>query len=177
MKAGLVRRIRIPLFLLAFWCLAQLWSPPSVDPRGIAQVRKVTDGDTLVVRVGGTNERVRLLGIDTPETHGHGGLRECYGLEASQHLAQLLPRGTEVRLVRDVQARDHYDRLLAYVYRDTDDLFVNEALVRDGYAIAKHYSPNVAHRDDFDRAQIAAKRADAGLWGTCGSADVALPKD
>lgn len=141
---------------------------------GAAVVTHVTDGDTIRVRVVGAEEKVRLLGIDTPETHGPGGLRECFGEEASRHLARLIPEGTEVTLVRDVEARDRYGRLLAYVYRDRDDLFVNLSMVEDGYAAVLTYPPNVAHADAFVAAARDARAADAGLWGACGGPDVAL---
>ncbi|MGQ0521693.1 MAG: thermonuclease family protein [Actinomycetota bacterium] len=141
---------------------------------GRAEVTRVVDGDTIRVRLDGTEERVRLIGIDTPETHGRGGLRECFGEEASRHLKELLPPGTAVRLVRDVEARDRYGRLLAYVYRHRDGLFVNLALARDGYAAVLTYPPNVAHAPEFVEAVRSARMAGRGLWQRCGSADVPI---
>jgi len=78
------------------------------------------------------------------------------------------PAGTLVRLERDVEARDRYDRLLAYVYRDQDGLFVDLAMVTDGFAGTLTISPNVAHREELDRAAADAKAAQRGLWHTCG---------
>ena len=75
--------------------------------------------------------------------------------------------GTRVRLVRDVEARDRYDRLLAYVYRAEDGLFVNEQMARDGYADVLTFPPNVAHAADFVDAVRAAREAGRGLWGAC----------
>jgi micrococcal nuclease len=141
-------------------------------PPGAGIVSKHTDGDTLRVRIGGTEERVRLIGIDTPETHGRNGLVECFGAEASKHLAKLLPLGTTVRLVRDAEARDRYGRLLAYVYRTKDDAFVNLVMARDGYADVLTYPPNVAHASEFVAAVADAREANRGLWRACGSADV-----
>ena len=141
---------------------------------GTARVTRVVDGDTIRVTLGGTEEPVRLIGIDTPETHGRGGLRECFGSEASRRLADLLPAGTTVRLVRDVEARDRYDRLLAYVYRASDDLFVNLAMAREGYATTLTYPPNVTHADEFVAAVRGAREAGRGLWGRCGGPDVAI---
>ena len=134
----------------------------------------MTDGDTIRVRIQGVEERVRLIGIDTPETHGRGGLRECFGQEATRHMAELLPPGTPIRLVRDVEARDRYGRLLAYVYRERDDLFVNLALARDGYAAAYTFPPNVAHAEEFKDAAAEAREAGRGLWDACGGPDTAL---
>ncbi len=138
-------------------------------------VTKVVDGDTIHVRAGGSGEeRVRFIGVDTPETHGPGGLRECYGQEASERTAALLPPGTEVRLVRDAEARDHYGRLLAYVYRARDGLFVNLSLARDGFAAALTISPNVAHESEIGAAVAAARQAGRGLWGRCGGPDTPI---
>jgi micrococcal nuclease len=96
---------------------------------GQATVVRVIDGDTIVVHIGERDENTRLLGIDTPETHKPNTPVECFGPEASDRMAALLPPGTVVRLVRDVEARDRYGRLLAYVYRDGDGLFVDRTMV------------------------------------------------
>ena len=100
----------------------------------------------MVVAVGGVEENVRLIGIDTPESVARDRPDECFGAEAPQRLAELLPPGTVVRLTRDVEPRDVYDRLLAYVQRRPDGLFVNAAQVGDGYADrqglpAQHHLP------------------------------------
>jgi micrococcal nuclease len=133
------------------------------------------DGDTVVVELATSTETVRLVGVDTPETVAPGRPVECFGPEAAAHLATLLPPGTEVRLTRDVEPRDRYDRLLAYVHRAADGLFVNAAQVEAGYADARHYPPNVAHRPHLDAAEHAARAARAGLWGACGGPHVAAP--
>lgn len=144
---------------------------------GAATVVRVVDGDTVVVDVGGTEESVRLIGIDTPESVARDRPNECFGAEASARLESLLPVGTAVRLTRDVEPRDMYDRLLAYVQRLSDGLFVNAAQVADGYAEAKDYPPNTAYRDDFEAAERAARSAGLGLWSACGGPDVALPTE
>lgn len=138
---------------------------------GKATVTKVVDGDTLHVRVGASDEKVRLIGIDTPETHGRGGLRECFGAEATNRLKALLPPGTQVRLVRDAEPRDRYGRLLAYVYRAPDGLFVNLTLAREGYATNLAYPPNVAHALDLAAAVRDARGSQRGLWPRCGGPD------
>ena len=91
---------------------------PALAPN--ATVERVVDGDTIVVELQGQRERVRLLGIDTPESVAEDRPDQCYGAEAGAYLTDLLPVGTDVALVRDVEPRDQYDRLLAYVVR-TDD--------------------------------------------------------
>lgn len=143
-------------------------------PPGTATVVEVIDGDTLVVDLAGGDEHVRLIGIDTPETVAPDRPDECFGAEASHHLADLAPPGTAVRLERDVEARDQYDRLLAYAYRARDDLFLNLAQVTGGFAEPLAYPPNTAHQADFEQAEREARTAGAGLWTACGSADVPL---
>ena len=140
------------------------------DDRG-AEVVRVVDGDTVVVRVGGDEEPVRLIGIDTPESVDPRSPVECFGTEASRRTAALLPEGTEVRLVLDVEARDRYDRLLAYLYRADDGTFVNLALVEEGFASVLTYPPNVAHTDEFVAAAADARREGLGLWQACGGPD------
>ncbi len=112
----------------------------------------VTDGDTIVVRLGdSTTEHVRLIGIDTPETKDPRTVVECFGAEAAAETGRLLPPDTSVSLEKDVEARDRYGRLLAYVRRTSDGLFVNEALVEGGWAAPYPYPPNVRYADEFRR--------------------------
>src|SRR3954471_21080080 len=134
--------------------------PPADPSRGV--ITRVVDGDTVHVSIGGHDETVRLIGINTPETVDPRSPVECFGEQAHEHTAELLPKGTPVRLVRDVEARDRYHRLLAYVYRTKDDLFVNLALARDGYADLLTFPPNVAHVDDFTSAVREARDAGRG---------------
>ncbi len=140
---------------------------------GGATVVRITDGDTLHVRVNGASERVRLIGIDTPETHKPGTPVECFGAEATKALGRLLPAGTPIRLERDVEARDRYGRLLAYVYRVADGLFVNLEMAQTGFAAPYTYPPNVAHTDVFVAAAADARDAGRGLWSACGGGHVA----
>ena len=135
-----------------------------------ASIRRVVDGDTVVVDVGGHAEKVRLLGIDTPESVKPGTPVQCFAKAASARTAALLPRGTPVRLERDVEGRDRYGRLLAYVYRQQDGLFVNLELARSGYARQLTIPPNVAHVEQLGDAVRAARAASRGLWGACPAA-------
>jgi micrococcal nuclease len=138
-----------------------------------ATVEWVVDGDTIDVTVDGREERVRLIGIDTPEIPHDDDVRpaqpgECFGTEAQEFTAALLPVGTPVRLERDVVGRDDYGRVLAYVYRAADGVFVNYEVVRQGYAQPLTIPPNVAHSGRFVAAAGDAEAADAGLWAACG---------
>jgi micrococcal nuclease len=145
-------------------------APAPAAPAGdepAALVVAVIDGDTIEVAVGGRTERVRLLGIDTPESVDPRRPVECHGPEASALTRQLLPEGTALLLERDQEARDHYGRLLAYVFRRDDGLFVNEAVLAAGEAELLTIEPNVAYRDRLAAAAETARRAGAGLWGAC----------
>ncbi len=131
-------------------------------------VQSVTDGDTIAVNIKGKREKVRFIGVDTPETVDPRRPVGCYGKEASAFTKSLLPNGTEVRLVLDAEARDRYGRLLAYVYRVSDDLFVNAELAKQGYAQPLTIPPNVAHEDEFAKLTADARNTNRGLWAHCG---------
>jgi len=139
------------------------------DPTSrVVEVAEVIDGDTISVRVEGHTHTVRLLGIDTPETKDPRRPVQCYGPEATRRATELLPPGTEVRLEPDVERRDRYDRVLAYVYRVPDGLFVNLELARGGYADVLTYPPNVSHTAELSAAVAEARREQRGLWQACG---------
>ncbi len=141
----------------------------SAPPSGgelLGTVVEVVDGDTVDVLVGTATERVRLIGVDTPETKHPDRPVECYGPEASAYTAGLLPPGTGVRLVMDVEARDAYGRLLAYVYL-VDGRLVNGLLVQEGYARTLSIPPNTAHAVEFAALEVEAQEAGRGLWVEC----------
>ena len=163
-----MRRVLFLSCLLVAGCARTAAAP--TDP-GAATVIEVIDGDTVVVDIDGHQESLRLIGIDTPETVDPDQPPECWGAEASAHTKELLPTGTAVRLTRDVEARDRYDRLLVYVERAEDGLFVNLDLVAGGWADDYPYPPNTAHQRDFALAVSRARADGLGLWGTCGDAD------
>ena len=129
-----------------------------------AVLAEVSDGDTIVLRDG---TDVRLIGIDTPETQNPDFGVECYGHAATRFAQRLLQPGDRLRLVLDVETRDRYDRLLAYVYRASDNLFVNAEIVRRGYAYVSTIPPNVAHAEQFRRLAAKARQAGRGLWAGC----------
>ena len=142
-------------------------TPPTTVP-GQATVTRVVDGDTVMVRIGTATESVRLIGIDTPESVKPGTPVQCFAIEASNRTKTLLPKGTDVRLEGDVEQRDQYHRILAYLYRLDDDLFVNDALVKEGFAVPYTFPPNVAHTAEFVASAAAARRSGLGLWARCG---------
>jgi micrococcal nuclease len=134
-----------------------------------ARVIAVIDGDTVVISGG---EKVRYLGINTPETHHPDKLPEYCGQEAFEANRRLVA-GKTVRLEFDQQLRDKYGRLLAYVY--VDNLFVNAELVRQGYAQVSTYRENQRHHEEFQRLQQSAIEARRGLWGGCVDSRVPPP--
>jgi len=140
-------------------------NPPALEANGT--IERVIDGDTVDIDFDGDLERVRLIGIDTPETKKPNTPIECFGPEASDFTHSLLPEGTPVQVVRDVEARDDYGRLLGYVYRSDDGLFVNLAIVAGGYARPLTIAPNVNFSTDFVQAARDAEATDQGLWGGC----------
>ncbi len=132
-----------------------------------ATVVRVVDGDTIIVRSEGIDERVRLIGLNTPESVDPSRPVMCYGKEASAHMKAVLKAGDAVQLKRDVEARDRYDRLLAYVYRASDGLFVNLEMVQGGYANQYRFPPNTAHEKQFSRAAASARGGGLGAWKAC----------
>ena len=119
------------------------------------------DGDTIELESG---EKVRYIGIDTPETkHPNIGV-ECFGKEAAEKNRQLV-EGKQVRLEKDVSEVDRYGRLLRYVY--VEDQMVNEVLVRGGYANASSYPPDIKHQERLQKAEQEARTQNLGLWSRC----------
>ena len=132
-----------------------------------ATVISVTDGDTVTLRIAGRKEKVRLIGVDTPETKHPTKPVQCWGPEASAHTAGLLPPGTPVEVWGDEESRDHFRRLLLYIRRAEDGLFVNLDLVKGGWAVPLPYPPNTSFASQFADAANEAEQLGLGLWGAC----------
>ena len=134
-------------------------------------VIKVVDGDTIDVKIGGDTYKVRYIGMDTPEIEGKV---EPYGPEAAQ-ANQDLVGGKVVTLIKDKSETDRYGRLLRYVI--VGDVFVNETLVRRGFARASSYPPDVACDNTFREAEDTARNIELGIWGLAPSraATLSLP--
>ena len=127
---------------------------------------RVVDGDTIKVRLGGRTETVRYIGIDTPESVKPGTPVQCYGHAASSANRRLV-EGRELNLRVGREPRDRYGRLLAYVYRASDHLFVNAELLERGYARTLTIPPNDVFAARFSRLERAASSAGRGLWSAC----------
>lgn len=132
-------------------------------------VTKVVDGDTLHIDMDGHNERVRLIGINTPETVDPRRQVECYGKEASQRMKEIA-NGKLVRLEYDESqsTRDAYGRLLAYIYLE-DGQMLNRKMIAEGYAYEYTYLTPYRYQKEFRQLQTLAQGAKRGLWAddTC----------
>lgn len=142
--------------------LADPTVPGSV--RFAAVVTRAVDGDTIRVRTARGTETIRLLGVNTPETHHPTKGVECFGPEAAAFTARRLT-GRAVTLELDVEHRDTYGRLLAYV--EVDGRRFNDVLLRRGYARLLVIPPNGSHGMTMLREELSARRARRGLWGAC----------
>lgn len=129
-------------------------------------VTKVVDGDTIELQSG---IKVRLIGIDTPETKDPRRPVGCFGKEASKEVKGLLT-GREVILQKDVSDTDKYKRLLRYVFLPLEDgqiLFVQDYLVREGFGKVLTFPPDVKYNGQLREAEAYAKINKKGLWGRC----------
>lgn len=129
-------------------------------------VTEVVDGDTIKVSSGKT---VRFIGIDTPETKDPRRPVGCFGKEASNETKSLLD-GKVVILKKDISETDKYGRLLRYIFLPLESgqiLFVNDYLVREGFAKASTYPPDVKYNDTLREAEKQAREGNKGLWGRC----------
>lgn len=126
-------------------------------------VVKVIDGDTITVKIGGKNETIRLIGIDTPETSDPRTGVQCFGKEATAKLKSVI--GERVSIEKDAGEgeRDKYDRLLAYVYSE-EGTMLNKYMIAQGYAYEYTYDDAYKYQKEFKAAEADAKAKRRGLW-------------
>ncbi len=130
-----------------------------------AQVVRVIDGDTIELSTG---QKVRYIGIDTPETVHPQKAVQCFGKAASAENKRLVENKT-VYLIKDVSETDRYGRLLRYVYLSpeaSESGMVNAQLVRGGFAKSSSYPPDVSQQKVFQKLESEAQQAARGLWGS-----------
>lgn len=167
LRPGLRLVVVLAMLGLMLWNYLHRDSPDVVAPgpappveTELHRVKRVVDGDTLLMEDG---ERIRLLGVDTPETVAEGRPVEEWGPEASAFTKDAV-EGQLVRLAYDKERRDQYHRVLAYVYKE-DGWFLNEELIRAGLSKAQLQFPySTQMKNRFKAAEEEARRAEAGLW-------------
>lgn len=139
----------------------------TINTRNLQKVKvlRVVDGDTIEIEGG---QKLRYIGVDTPETVDPRRDPQCFGKEASLY-NKTLAEGKEVYLEKDVSETDRYGRLLRYVYLEENDISVNEQLVKEGYAVASSYPPDIKYQEQFKMAEQEARNNQKGLWqeGNC----------
>lgn len=128
---------------------------------GTVLVTRVIDGDTIEIEGG---QKIRYIGIDTPETVDPRKPVQCFGVEASKRNKELV-EGKRVSLEKDIGEIDKYGRLVRYVY--VGDVFINLVLVREGFAHSYTYPPDIKYQNQFIEAERLAREQKKGLWGSC----------
>ena len=168
-------RLTLAALLLVVACAGPSADPPAATTLAVppgaqeAVVVRHTDGDTLVLRGIGvgplprTPTKVRVLEIDTPEVNP---AVECFGPEAAARLAELVPKGSRVRVEADRERRDRYGRALLYLWT-AEGVSVEEVLLREGLAEVLYVRPNNRHLDHFRVVEAEARDAGRGLWTDC----------
>jgi micrococcal nuclease len=150
---------------------------PTSRERGADTVVQIVDGDTLTIQHNGRSEKIRLIGIDAPESgvnnktkkdaaRGGGDIEAItkMGQEATRFVKKIVRPGDPVTIEFDKQTRDKYGRLLGYVYLANGKM-LNEEIVKAGYANLLTYPPNVKYQDRFLKAYREARENNRGLWG------------
>jgi micrococcal nuclease len=137
------------------------------DQPGLYAIDHYIDGDTIAVDMNGSIETVRMIGVDTPETHKPNTPVQCFGPEAASHTRAMISKFGRVRLQADPldTNRDRYGRLLRYVYLP-DGTLVDEQIIKQGYGFA-YLSFPFTKKLKFAADQLSAQNAKLGLWAAC----------
>ncbi len=155
------------LSIVCIWYIVRASSEVSIDQNKYYVVTYVVDGDTFKVSIGGSIITVRILGINTPETVDPHKAPECFGHEASDYTKSLLGgKKVQLHFNPNRELKDKYGRYLAYTYRD-DGLFVNEELLKGGFAREYTYGTPYSFQQEFRSIEADAKKEKRGLWGVC----------
>jgi len=150
--------IRLGLLIIGIVLVFVLRSISPVEER-LYRVARVVDGDTVEIKGG---EKIRYIGIDAPEISSDA----CFAKEATEKNKELV-EGRLVRLEMDLSETDKYGRLLRYVY--VEEIFVNDFLVREGYANVYTIPPDLKYQEEFKDAEKEARENNRGLWTNCPS--------
>lgn len=152
------------LLFIFLWPNAHFSTSLSISHQQLFKVKKVVDGDTFWVEDGSKKGmKIRLIGVDAPESrNAFRKKKEPFGEASKQYLINLID-GKRVRLKYDVSRYDRYGRTLAYAWLE-DGTFINAKLLQDGYAVVMTVPPNIKYADYFLKLQRKARRANRGLW-------------
>jgi len=161
------RVLRILIFALISALIGGSWGLEKLSQKDkkdrYFKVLEVHDGDTLTISFLGKRERVRLIGIDAPEIG-----QKPWGVRAKRHLEGILKSSDMyIRLEFDVEERDKYGRLLAYIWTK-DRRLINRLMLENGYAVLLTIPPNIKYVDLFRKAQASARASKRGIWGRSG---------
>ena len=135
------------------------------NTKDYVRVERVVDGDTFIVIKNSVEEKVRLIGVDTPESvaTGKNAYKNCKEGKIASNYTKKLIENKKVKIITDVEKEDKYGRILAYVYLK-DGRMLNKILLRKGYARTMTIAPNVAHSKEFKKIQKKAKENKKGFW-------------
>jgi len=132
---------------------------------GPYKVERVVDGDTIVVRIDNSKVKVRLIGINTPESvHSDETKNTKEGVEASDYLKSIITE--KVYLEYDVEPVDQYGRTMAYVYLDDGKTMIERVMLAEGLATTMTVQPNSKYADELYNIQVEARESGTGFWGT-----------
>ena len=168
--------VALPSFLVPSLTLIPTTQPTSSQSAELATVKRVIDGDTIELTDG---RKVRYIGVDTPELHHPTKGIQCFGKEAMEKNKELV-EGKEIKMKKDVSDTDRYKRLLRYIWVPTSsplrsssegqagqEIFVNEFLAKEGFALPATFPPDVANAELFRQAAEEARLNNKGLWDKC----------
>lgn len=157
-------------FLLYGWVAKNAPEGKKRDEHSSVYIEKVLDGDSVAANVRGKREQIRFIGIDAPELS-----QKPWGRRSKKFLEDLVSgSGWQARIEYDVEKRDKYDRILAYLWSRNNKL-INEEMLINGYAVLFTFPPNVKHADRLRSAQVIARENKRGIWGKGGLKE--LPSD
>ncbi len=164
MKISQIKKIPKPaliiiIIIIAYNIISTEKPPENFENMKKTVVERVVDGDTIIISGG---ERIRMIGINTPESVKEAGEVEHFGIEASKYTKDKL-EGKTIYIEKDVSDRDDYGRLLRYIYLE-DGTFYNEKIVKEGYAFAGTYPPDVKYNEILHDAEDYARENNLGLW-------------
>ncbi len=158
------------VFLLYGWMAKNASEGKKPDENNSVYIEKVIDGDSVAANIRGKREQIRFIGIDAPELS-----QKPWGRRSKKFLEDLISAsGWQARIEYDVEKRDKYDRILAYLW-SRDNKLINEEMLSNGYAVLFTFPPNVKHADRLKAAQVIARENKRGIWGRDGLKQ--LPSD